>query len=308
MSAAAPPARSRAGLPLARLTTVRTGGRGEFFARAGDAAELLELLAWARRGGARRSAIVGSGSNLLIADEGVRRARPEARRRARARSRSRAGACSAAGGARLPAVAARAARAGLSGHRVRREHPRHARRGGAHERERLRRRAGHGCSSGSSVAGPAGLERRAPADARARLPQLEPRAGRGRRAGVAAARRGRPRRGLGHARGDAPAPPRGPAAGHQDLRLDVQEPRRSARRGAQRRACCSPRPAATGSASAARASRPSTPTSSRTRARRRTADVVAVMAEGRRRVLERTGVELEPEVQTLGDVRFPWRR
>jgi UDP-N-acetylmuramate dehydrogenase len=37
-----------------------------------------------------------------------------------------------------------------------------------------------------------------------------------------------------------------------------------------------------------------------------TADVVAVMAEGRRRVLERFGVELEPEVQTLGDVRFPW--
>ena len=38
-----------------------------------------------------------------------------------------------------------------------------------------------------------------------------------------------------------------------------------------------------------------------------TADVLAVMAEGRSRVLERFGVELEPEVQTLGDVRFPWR-
>jgi UDP-N-acetylmuramate dehydrogenase len=37
-----------------------------------------------------------------------------------------------------------------------------------------------------------------------------------------------------------------------------------------------------------------------------TADVIAVMAEGRRRVLERLGVALEPEVQTLGDVRFPW--
>ena len=33
-----------------------------------------------------------------------------------------------------------------------------------------------------------------------------------------------------------------------------------------------------------------------------TADVVALMAEGRRRVRERTGVELEPEVQLLGDV------
>jgi UDP-N-acetylenolpyruvoylglucosamine reductase len=38
-----------------------------------------------------------------------------------------------------------------------------------------------------------------------------------------------------------------------------------------------------------------------------TADVVAVMAAGRARVLERFGVALEPEVQTLGAVRFPWR-
>jgi UDP-N-acetylenolpyruvoylglucosamine reductase len=30
------------------------------------------------------------------------------------------------------------------------------------------------------------------------------------------------------------------------------------------------------------------------------------MAEGRSRVLERFGVQLEPEVQTLGEVRFPW--
>ena len=41
-----------------------------------------------------------------------------------------------------------------------------------------------------------------------------------------------------------------------------------------------------------------------------TADVVALMAEGRRRVKERFGVELEPEVQTLGPVAFPadWAR
>jgi UDP-N-acetylmuramate dehydrogenase len=41
-----------------------------------------------------------------------------------------------------------------------------------------------------------------------------------------------------------------------------------------------------------------------------TADVVALMAEGRRRVTEQFGVELEPEVQALGPVRFPsdWRR
>jgi UDP-N-acetylmuramate dehydrogenase len=41
-----------------------------------------------------------------------------------------------------------------------------------------------------------------------------------------------------------------------------------------------------------------------------TADVVALIAEGRRRVQERFGVELEPEVQTLGPVSFPadWAR
>ena len=38
-----------------------------------------------------------------------------------------------------------------------------------------------------------------------------------------------------------------------------------------------------------------------------TADVIALMAEGRRRVRERFGVELEPEVQTLGPVAFPTR-
>ena len=36
-----------------------------------------------------------------------------------------------------------------------------------------------------------------------------------------------------------------------------------------------------------------------------TADVIAVMAEGRRRVRERFGITLEPEVQTLGPVPLP---
>jgi UDP-N-acetylmuramate dehydrogenase len=41
-----------------------------------------------------------------------------------------------------------------------------------------------------------------------------------------------------------------------------------------------------------------------------TDDVVAVMAEGRRRVFEQFGIELEPEVQALGPVSFPseWKR
>ncbi len=36
-----------------------------------------------------------------------------------------------------------------------------------------------------------------------------------------------------------------------------------------------------------------------------TADVLALMAEGRRRVKEKLGIELEPEVQVLGDVEVP---
>ena len=38
-----------------------------------------------------------------------------------------------------------------------------------------------------------------------------------------------------------------------------------------------------------------------------TAEVVALMAEGRQRVRDRFGITLEPEVQALGPVHFPWR-
>ena len=51
-------------------TTVRTGGSGEFFARADSETQLVELLAWAA-GEGMTVAVVGSGSNLLVADEGV---------------------------------------------------------------------------------------------------------------------------------------------------------------------------------------------------------------------------------------------
>ena len=37
-----------------------------------------------------------------------------------------------------------------------------------------------------------------------------------------------------------------------------------------------------------------------------TRDVLELIAEGRRRVRERFGVVLEPEVQLLGDVSFPF--
>jgi UDP-N-acetylmuramate dehydrogenase len=37
-----------------------------------------------------------------------------------------------------------------------------------------------------------------------------------------------------------------------------------------------------------------------------TADILALLAAGRQRVRERFGIELEPEVQLLGDASFPW--
>ncbi len=39
--------------PLARLTTIRTGGNAELFARPGTVEELHELLAWAAGRGSR---------------------------------------------------------------------------------------------------------------------------------------------------------------------------------------------------------------------------------------------------------------
>ncbi|HTU15173.1 MAG TPA: UDP-N-acetylmuramate dehydrogenase [Solirubrobacterales bacterium] len=60
-----------AGHPLWRLTTVRTGGDADFFAKPETEDELIALLAWARQ---EELAIgmVGSGSNLLVSDHGFR--------------------------------------------------------------------------------------------------------------------------------------------------------------------------------------------------------------------------------------------
>jgi UDP-N-acetylenolpyruvoylglucosamine reductase len=108
-----PPAGVQADYPLARLTTIRTGGPADFFARPDSPERLSELLAWANAAEIPVG-VVGSGSNLLVADEGFRglvlkldgplaEIELEGRR------------LLCGGGARLPQAAARAARAGLSG-------------------------------------------------------------------------------------------------------------------------------------------------------------------------------------------------
>jgi UDP-N-acetylmuramate dehydrogenase len=98
---------------LARLTTIRTGGPADFFARPDSAERLAELLAWAEGEGAEVG-VVGSGSNLLISDEGLRGLvlKLDGALSATERDGDR---LICGGGARLPQASARAAREGLSG-------------------------------------------------------------------------------------------------------------------------------------------------------------------------------------------------
>ena len=254
--------------PLARLTTVRAGGPADLFARPDE------------RGGAGRAAragrtaeglavgVVGSGSNLLVADDGFRGLvlKLDGELSAIEREGSRV-VCG--GGARLPSAAAKAARLGAGRARVRDQHPGHGRRRGADERQRLRRRARPGPRVGRR------LHRRRGRAPRARTSSASPTGartwGRARssRAPRSGSREGDVAEIKAHPRRDARQAPRGAAVRDQDLRLDLQEPRRRARRGPHRRASCSRRRAAAGSRSAAPASRRSTRTSSRTPAGRR---------------------------------------
>ncbi|HEX3242770.1 MAG TPA: UDP-N-acetylmuramate dehydrogenase [Solirubrobacterales bacterium] len=99
--------------PLARLTTVRTGGNADWFARPDDEDGLAVLVAWADAEG-MPIGIIGSGSNLLVADDGFHGLAIKLGRGLatveRDGERVRAG-----GGARLPSVAAKVAGWGLTG-------------------------------------------------------------------------------------------------------------------------------------------------------------------------------------------------
>jgi UDP-N-acetylenolpyruvoylglucosamine reductase len=99
--------------PLSRLTTVRTGGPADLFARPGAEDELVELLRWAEAEGLAVG-VVGSGSNLLVADDGYRglalKLDGELTEVEREGTRVVCG-----GGARLPSATAKTARWGLTG-------------------------------------------------------------------------------------------------------------------------------------------------------------------------------------------------
>lgn len=57
-------------VPLARHTTIGTGGPARFFAQPGTRSELQELLGWARERSVQVESI-GLGSNILVHDDGV---------------------------------------------------------------------------------------------------------------------------------------------------------------------------------------------------------------------------------------------
>ncbi len=299
----APPEGVERDQPLARLTTVRTGGNGEFFARASTAGRLQELLAWAVSEGLECH-VVGSGSNLLISDEGVRGLVLKLDGELAA-IEVRAPRVLCGGGARLPSIAARAARAGLSGIEFGVNIP--GTLGGA---VRMNANA-YGGELGRvlewvEIAGPEGLTRRDPAElgfayrssklragevvARASL-LLEPSDRESVSATLEEMRRRRHE-----------AQPQGIKTFGSTFK-NPQDPRAEGESAGMllARAGCN------GFASGGARFAPKHANFIENTGKATTADVLAVMAEGRRRVLELTGVALEPEVQTLGEVRFPWQ-
>ena len=109
----AAPACVEAGYPASRLTTVGTGGPARYFGRPETLEQLEQLLAW-RRGEGLDMTVIGLGSNLLAADDGfdglVARLAGEL-----AAIERRDDAIHCGGGASLAAVVKRATGWGLSG-------------------------------------------------------------------------------------------------------------------------------------------------------------------------------------------------
>jgi UDP-N-acetylenolpyruvoylglucosamine reductase len=305
MSVPAPPAGVRRDYPLASLATVRTGGSARLFARAGSEAELLALLAWARAAG-EPIAVVGSGSNLLVADDGVDGLVIKLDRELARIERTGDGGLECGGGARLPAVAARAAQAGLAGIEFGVNIPGTV--GGA---VRMNANAYGGelarTLRWALIATASGLERRAPeglgfgyrhsnlrpgeivAWASFALSADDPVAVKARLAELRARRHEAQPQGIKTFGSTFKNPASSdPGAGGRTAGLLLAE------------AGCNG--LAVGGARFA----PKHANFVENTGAATTAEIVALMAEGRARVLERFGVALEPEVQTLGVVRFPW--
>ena len=306
MSVPAPPAGVRRDYPLAGLATVRTGGAARLFARAGSEAELLELLAWARAAD-EPIAVVGSGSNLLVADEGVDGLVVKLDGELARIERVGDGGLECGGGARLPAVAARAAQAGLAGIEFGVNIPGTV--GGA---VRMNANAYGGELARTLewvlIATADGLERRVPERLGFgyRRSNLDPgevvvRAAFALSADDAVAVKAR----LAELRARRhEAQPQGIKTFGSTFKNPADsEPRAAGRTAGLLLAEAGCNGLAVGGARFA----PKHANFVENTGTATTAEIVALMAEGRERVLRRFGVALEPEVQTLGAVRFPWR-
>jgi UDP-N-acetylenolpyruvoylglucosamine reductase len=307
VSAPTPPPSVRHEYPLARLSTIRTGGPAEHFARAGSERELAELLAWARAAQAP-VAVVGSGSNLLVADAGVRGLVVKLDRELAGMEREGPRVVC-GGGARLPAVAAYAARAGLSGIEFGVNIPGTV--GGA---VRMNANAYGGelarVLEWAQILTATGSERRTPAElgfvyrdsnlaageivagACFRLLPAEPQSVRA-RLGEMRTRRHE-------------AQPQGIKTFGSTFKNPEDRSEMGRRAQGRSAGVLLSEAGCNGLAVGGARFAPKHANFIENTGAATTADVVALMAEGRRRVLERFGVELEPEVQTLGPVRFPW--
>jgi len=284
--------------PLTRLTTVRTGGPADWFARPDSEERLVGLLGWAEAEGLAVG-VVGSGSNLLVADAGFRGLVMKLDG-ALATIEQSGERLLCGGGARLPQAAARAARAGLTGLEFGVNIPGTV--GGA---VKMNANAYGGDLSRVlewvDLAGPGGMDRRRPeqlgfsyrssnlgagevvARASFALAPAPPESVKATLADMRAARREAQPSGI-KTFGSTFKNPDDPRAGGRSagVLLDEAGCRGRAVGGARFSEKHANFVENTGEAT--------------------TADVVALMAEGRRRVHERFGVTLEPEVQLLGDV------
>ena len=287
--------------PLARLTTVRAGGPADLFARPSTESELVGLLAWADAQG-HRLGIVGSGSNLLVADEGFRGLVLKLDGELAAAERDGT-MLVCGGGARLPSATAKTARWGLTGLEFGINIPGTV--GGA---VRMNANAYGGqlarVLEWVDVAGAAGIQRRVPADLgfAYRSSNLGPSDVVARAAfALAEADPDSIRATLAEMRGKRrEAQPSGIKTFGSTFK-NPEDERAQGRSAGQLLDASGCRGLQVGGARFA----PKHANFVENADGATTADILELMAQGRRRVHERFGVVLEPEVQILGDVTWP---
>ena len=295
------PEEVKAGHPLARFTTVRTGGAADYFAHPRDLDGLVSALSWADAEGLAVG-VIGSGSNLLVADDGFHglalKLGGSLATFERDGERVLCG-----GGARLPSAAAKTAGWGLSGLEFGVNIPGTA--GGA---VRMNANAYGGqlarVLEWVEVATAAGIEKRGPGDL-----GFEYRRSNLREGEVVA-------RACFHLSPAEPEEIKATLASMRERRREAQpsgiktfgstfknpeDERAEGRSAGQLLEAAGCRGLRHGGARFSEKHANFVENMGEAT----TADVLELMAEGRRRVHERFGVVLEPEVQVLGEVRWP---